>query len=84
MITESMHGGFEEHKLHLLPARKYDPAAGADDGEGGIYSHLAELCSGDWSWKPARDEALGDKMVTFKGVPPSAAELYGRSSYSPA
>lgn len=29
---------------------------------------------GNWSWKPGRDKALGDNMVTFKGVPPSAAE----------
>ena len=60
-------------------ARRFTPGE-----DGGHFSALTEACSGDWSWKPGRDKALGDKMVTFKGVPPSAAELYGRSSYSPA
>ena len=32
---------------------------------------------GDWSWKPARDKALGERMVTFRGVPKCAAEMRG-------
>ena len=36
---------------------------------------LAGDTEGDWSWKPGRDRLLGDKMVTFRGVPPSQAEL---------
>ena len=32
-------------------------------------------CGGDWSWKPYRDKALGIRFRTFKGVPPSMAEL---------
>jgi hypothetical protein len=41
--------GLSEHRLHLLPARKYDPSSGTDENGGGIYSKLTEMCSGDWS-----------------------------------
>jgi hypothetical protein len=37
----------------------------------------ADFLNGDWSWKPGRDKRLGKNFVTFRGVPPSAAELYG-------
>jgi hypothetical protein len=36
--------------------------------------------NGDWSWKPARDKLLGDKFVTFLGVPPSVAETRPRGA----
>ncbi len=35
---------------------------------------LAGDTEGDWSWKPGRDRLLGDKMVTFRGVPPGMPE----------
>src|SRR4029077_6420380 len=35
---------------------------------------VVENVSGDWSWKPARDEALGPDHVSFAGVPPSTSE----------
>jgi hypothetical protein len=44
-----------------------------------------ELRGGDWSWKPLRNSKFAQfEMPAFTGVPPSAAELYGRMSYSPA
>jgi hypothetical protein len=67
-------GGMPEHDLHLLSTRKYTPG-GRGDGQ---YSHLDETTmNGDWSWKPARDENVGENLKTVLGVPPSAAELYG-------
>ena len=79
---EGMGGGLSEHKLHINPARKYDPSKGGDDGEGSGCSMLGENSmggdfSGDWSFKPWRDKRLGVNFVTFLGVPRSAAELYG-------
>ncbi len=72
-VDPGLLGGFEEHQLHLTPARKYDPAAGGDDGEGGTYSHLIEFCSGDWSWKPLRDKLLGENFKTYRpGLHPLA------------
>lgn len=70
-------GGFSEHALHLTPVRKYDPAAGGDNGEGGICSHLHEFCTGDWSWKPGLDRShiVFGTFRTFRGVPPGGAEL---------
>jgi hypothetical protein len=81
----------EHPLLNQARARRFTPSDG-----GGYFSTLTEECSGDWSWKPhghpgarARQPIpnVGRKitpMVTFTGVPPSAAELYGRMSYSPA
>lgn len=66
-----------EHKLHLGGSRRYDPDGGASAESGAHFSLLTELCSGDWSWKPARDKRLGKDMRTFLGVPRGAAELYG-------
>lgn len=62
-------------------SRTYDPTVGGDDGEGGSHSSLFEnSLGGDWSWKPARNKAMGygaeSTFVTFRGVPPSPAELY--------
>lgn len=68
--------------------RAFDPVRGhvaASDSTDGGHSRLMEDCMGDWSWKPLRDRALGQDtlfkksdFVTFRGVPPGAAELYGR------
>lgn len=76
-------GALPEHRDRLSSnPRAYTPSDGEND-EGG-YSTLAANSNGDWSWKPFRDRVLGDDLQTFTGVPPSAAELYGRMSYSPA
>lgn len=59
--------------------RTYTPSDG--ETEGGTHSHLSEsvLHAGDWSWKPIRNKQfLQGCMPRFMGVPPSAAELYGR------
>lgn len=64
-----------EYTVHINPSRRY--SGGETDGAP-VLSTLTETCSGDWSWKPARDKALGDDFITFRGVPASAAELYGR------
>ncbi len=34
---------------------------------------------GNWSWKPGRDKLLGDKMITFLGVPKGMPEELGRA-----
>jgi hypothetical protein len=73
-----------EFLLHINGPRRFDPFGGSPDDEGPALSQLIEHCSGDWSWNPARDKALGENCKTFMGVPAGAAELYGRSSYSPA
>lgn len=39
-------------------------------------SILTADTNGDWSWKPARDRAISENLRTFRGVPPSGAELY--------
>ena len=55
-----------------------DPRAGiAGDRHLSVERILGGDPEGDWSWKPARDKRVGDKMVTFMGVPKGAAELYG-------
>ncbi|HEV2178370.1 MAG TPA: hypothetical protein VGW33_14385 [Terriglobia bacterium] len=64
-------------------ARTYDPTAGADDGEGSRSNLFESSLGGDWSWKPARDKALGEYLRTFRGVPPSAAELYRHTMHQP-
>lgn len=75
--------GLTEHRLNLAnDSRAFTPDSGERDGEG-TYSNLALHATGDWSWKPGRDAALGENFVTFRGVPPGAAELYGRRSYRP-
>lgn len=77
--------GLTEHRLNLAnDARAFTPDSGERDGEG-TYSNLALYATGDWSWKPARNAQFAQNcMPAFKGVPPSAAELYGRNSYRPA
>lgn len=73
------------HKDQLYNPRAYTPnSAGTDPGSSQRgYSHLIEESnSGDWSWKPARDRALGDHMTTFHGVPPSAAEICRSTLFS--
>jgi hypothetical protein len=64
-----------EHKLRLGDHRGFTPSD--NEEEGGQYGGLAAGATGDWSWKPGRDKWLGDRMVTFRGVPKGAAELYG-------
>ena len=70
-------GGMPVHHLTLDAARRYDPNHPGNDADGVALSLLTEMCSGDWSWKPGRDKLLGKDMVTFRGVPKGAAELYG-------
>lgn len=59
--------------------RAYTPSDSESD-EGVGHSKLAEdSLNGNWSWKPERNSAFPQfEMPAFKGVPPSAAELYGR------
>lgn len=64
-----------EHKVHLGGARRY---SGIDTATGPVLSALSDDAMGDWSWKPLRDKALGENMVTFRGVPPSPAEMSHR------
>ena len=71
----------EEYRLDLGGARRYDPDAGASAGEGAHMSMLVDNSTGDWSWKPARDKALGPNLVTFTGNAPGAAESFGRTTY---
>lgn len=81
-------GGLPEHRDRLSSnPRAYSPADGEND-EGG-YSTLAVGSGGDWSWKPyghpgARTNHLKQApMQTFRGVPPSAAELYRSTMHQP-
>lgn len=70
-------------KLNLGSDGRTPPAGcWGDDSHPSPSSRFGDF-NGDWSWKPARDKALGED-ITLTGVPPSAAELYGRNSYSPA
>lgn len=75
-----------EHKIFSAGVRTYTPSD--NESSGGFHSSLAEeSMNGDWSWKPQRDKRLKsgydkdrayfDDFKTFRGVPPSAAELYG-------
>lgn len=77
----------EQTPLEHSRSRAYDPVRGSikrergeDDNNSG-HSSLVSECTGDWSWKPARDKALGDAFVTFRGNPPGAAETHGRTLY---
>ena len=64
-------------------ARTYTPAAGENDE--GVHSQLVDNSSGDWSWKPARDRALGygptSKFQPFRGIPAGAAELHRAEAF---
>lgn len=74
-----------EHILHINGPRRFEPSSGTSDEHGPSLSQLVEHSSGDWSWKPERNKHFPQfGMPAFPGVPPSAAELYGRSSYRPA
>lgn len=68
----------EQTPLQQSRQRAYDPARGdpSRDTMASAISTLFDDCMGDWSWKPFRDRALGDDMVTFTGVLPAGAELY--------
>lgn len=70
-----------EHKIFPHDFRAFTPDGGPN-GEH-LVGQLGEKSSGDWSWKPGRDKALGENFQTFRGVPPSAAELY-RGTYKQA
>lgn len=76
---EEFGGGFSEHRNWLENPRAYIPSDGETHGaHPGFAEHsTGGEHSGDWSWKPWRDERLGKDFVTFLGVPKSAAELYG-------
>jgi hypothetical protein len=71
----------EQRPLEQVRQRKFTPggysAPPGTETAGGFTSMLWDDSTGDWSWKPYRDKRLGDKMVTFRGVPHGAAELYG-------
>lgn len=57
----------------LFNARKYDPSSGHT-------SLMAEVASGDWSWKPHRNTQFSQGcMPRFFGVPPGAAEIVARA-----
>ncbi len=69
----------EQEPLGISRQRRYDPARhiGHSDNPSSGMSTLVDDSTGDWSWKPMRDKRLGDKMVTFLGVPKGAAETHG-------
>lgn len=76
-------GALVEHRIRFGDEnRAYTPTAGESDSPG-HFGGLADGASGDWSWKPGRDKLLGDQMQTFKGVPPSAAELHRSAMHQP-
>ena len=72
-----------EHRLNFgNDSRAHTPNASENDRDG-TYGKLAADASGDWSWKPLRDRALGYdtlfrkcKFATFLGVPKSGAEMF--------
>jgi hypothetical protein len=77
-----------EYKIFSHDNRAFTPHGGMN-GEH-LIGQLAADSNGDWSWKPARDKALGGHKSpyiggfhTFKGVPPSAAELYRTTMHQP-
>lgn len=73
---------YEETFRELMQGYEETPAGSQVRSDPGLAAYLRALESGDnngdWSWKPLRDKALSDSFHTFLGVPPSAAELYGR------
>lgn len=86
-------GGVHEHRLALLPSRKYDPAAGGDDGEGGIYSRLHEFSVREQAFRErgkigrypddpgnSTRAQLEAQMPTYRGSPTAARERHPFSS----
>ena len=71
----------EQSPLEHARARKFTPRGSRDDNPGAGVSTLVDDCTGDWSWKPLRDTALGPNLVTFRGNNPGAAESCGRTTY---
>lgn len=79
-VSQEHTGALTEHRLNFgNDARGFTPTA-AEGDKPGHHGNLVENSTGDWSWKPARDRAMGygkdSRFQTFNGVPPSAAELY--------
>ncbi len=56
-----------EHKLFTVgDARAYTPME-SEDGETGIHGALAQISTGDWSWKPYRYAADGTYRLFVTG-----------------
>lgn len=77
LIEEDNAIHYAEHKLFSeANARAFTPTASESDRPG-THGNLFKNSIGDWSWQSHRDKRIAGNFKTFKGVPPSAAELYG-------
>lgn len=82
------------HSVHLSSFEETfkDIMHGYEDKPAGPPRARLRQDNSDWSWKPdghpgarcSHNPRRYSSMKTFRGVPPSAAELYGRKSYRPA
>lgn len=85
------------HQDKRYSPRAFTPSDNEHDDGAGQSKLIVDSFNGDWSWKPERDALLRkrldaarrkdpdapDNFVTFRGVPPSAAELYRSTMHQP-
>lgn len=80
VFRECMTGLEETYRFEDQPSSSFTPRGRATN------QPVIVSAGGNWSWQPLRDDVATERgtFKTFHGVPPSAAELYGRKSYSAA
>lgn len=75
-VSEDNTGALPEHRLLFGgDHRAFTPAAGASDDPNAGYGKLAIDSTGDWAWKPGRNNTFAQfAMPAFLGVPKGMPE----------